>query len=130
MDYKTRITIDLTRYGQEGTIELGAPTFRQRIELSNEISRLMTIEQNKSGIKMDNLEGGTWNVIQRMVYVKRAPFTPTFDGFLTYTDKMDEENPGSADMLWEEICSSIDRIDNGDASPLEPSQEVTTLELA
>ena len=130
MDYKTRITIDLTRYGQEGTIELGAPTFRQRIELSNEISRLMTIEQNKSGIKMDNLEGGTWNVIQRMVYVKRAPFTPTFDGFLAYTDKMDEENPGSADMLWEEICSSIDRIDNGDASPLEPSQEVTTLELA
>ena len=130
MDYKTRITIDLTRYGQEGIIELGAPTFRQRIELSNEISRLMTIEQNKSGIKMDNLEGGTWNVIQRMVYVKRAPFTPTFDGFLAYTDKMDEENPGSADMLWEEICSSIDRIDNGDASPLEPSQEVTTLELA
>lgn len=126
MDYKTRITIDLAKYGQSGVIELGAPTFRQRIELSNEISRLMTIEQNKTGIKMDNLEGGTWNVLQRMVYVKRAPFEATFDGFLAFTDRMDEENPGATDQLWDEICSAIDKIDNGEASPLEPSQDAET----
>ena len=32
MDYKPRITIDLARFGQTGPIELGAPTFRQRID--------------------------------------------------------------------------------------------------
>lgn len=126
MDYKTRITIDLARFGQTGTIELGAPTFRQRIELSNEISRLMTIEQSKTGMKLDNLLGGTWNVVQRLIYVKRAPFQPNFDKFLEYTDRMDEENPGSADALWDAMCEAIERIDNGEQSPLEPSQGAVT----
>ena len=126
MDYKTRITIDLSRFGQEGNIELGAPTFKKRIELANEISRLITIEQNKTGMKVDNLEGGTWNILQRLVYIKSAPFEPTFKGFLDYTDRMDECDLGSAERLWDEICAAIERIDNGGASPLEPSQEAET----
>lgn len=122
MDYKTRITIDMSRFGFEGVVELGAPTFRRRTELSNEISRYITIEQSKTGVKVDNLPTGTWNIAQRLVYVKRAPFKTDVESFLEYTDMMDENNPGSADELWDAIVEAVERIDKGEASPLEGSQ--------
>lgn len=126
MDYKSRITIDLSEYGQEGTVEIGAPTFRRKIELSNEISRQMTIEQSRTGVKVDNLSGGRWSIMQRMAYVTRAPFRTTYEGFLEYTDMMDAQDPGSADRLWDAICEAVKRIDEGGASPLEPSQGAGT----
>lgn len=126
MDYRTRITIDLTRYGQPGTVELGAPTFRRRTELSNEMSRRMGIEQGKSGLKIDSIPSGDLNILQRMAYVRSAPFSPTVEGFLEYTDLMDEQDPGSADALWDAICEAIERIDKGEESPLDSSQGLTT----
>lgn len=126
MDYKSRIIIDLTRFGQTGTIIIGAPRFRQQIELTNEISRLMEIEQKKTGIKVSELQGGTWNVCQRLAYVQAAPFAPKFEKFMEYTDMMDEKEPGSAAALWDAIVEAVERIDNGETSPLEPSQAVGT----
>lgn len=130
MDYKAVVYIDLSKYGQDGQIEIAAPTFRRRNEFSNELSRLIKVEQTRGkdvSARIDEIPAGDWNIMQRMLYVRNAPFSPTVEGFLDYTDRMDAMNPGSADALFDAIVEAVNRIDNGDVSPLEPSQEVTTV---
>lgn len=130
MDYKSTVYIDMSKYGLEGTIEVGAPTFRKRTELSNELSRQLTLEQTRTGMKVSEIPGGTWSVMQRLIYIRGAPFATDYNGFMAYMDTLDEQYPGVTDALWDDITAAVEKIDKGEVSPLEDSQGVETLPSA
>lgn len=126
MDYKAVISIDMSRYGQSGMVEVCAPSFRKRTAMSNELTRRIVMEQTRTGTKVQNIPAGDWGIMQKMLYVKSAPFQTDVEGFLAYTDIMDASNPGSADAFWDDLDAAIQRIDSGEASPLDGSQEAGT----
>lgn len=126
MDYMAMVSIDMAEFGQEGIVRVAAPTFRKRMEFTNDVSQRLNVEQRKQGIEVKNLPIGDWNILQRMLYIREAPFPTSLDGFLAYTDRMDSEHPGSADAFWEVLGEAIQSIDEGTSSPLEPSQGAGT----
>ena len=126
MDYRSTVYIPMSKFGLEGTIEVGAPTFRKRTELSNELSRQLTMEQTRTGMKVSEIPGGTWSVMQRLIYIRKAPFATDYEGFMSYMDMLDNQYPGVSDMLWDDITNAVEKIDKGEVSPLEDSPVVET----
>lgn len=123
MDYKAVITIDMAKYGQSGMVEVCAPSFRKRTMMSNELTRRIVMEQTRTGTKVQNIPAGDWGIMQKMLYIRTAPFQTDVEGFLAYTDVMDAANPGSADAFWDDLDEAIEKIDSGEASPLGASPE-------
>lgn len=125
MDMKVKYTIGLERYGVEGQIVLSAPGLRRMNEIKNAVGKSATISRVGGEVTLENALQGDLELLSILVYVEKAPFRPTVEGFLAFCDKLDERNNGDSLVLFEEMKEKVGLIDERSASPLAdcPSQE-------
>ena len=125
MDMKVKYTIGLERYGVEGQIVLSAPGLRRMNEMKNAVGKSATISRVGGEVTLENALQGDLELLSILVYVEKAPFRPTVEGFLAFCDKLDERNNGDSLVLFEEMKEKVGLIDERSASPLAdcPSQE-------
>lgn len=110
MEVKNTTVIDLEKYGVEGQIVLGAPTFRTQNTFKNEFMKLMTVSQSGD---ISDLPGGDLEILSMLVYVRSAPFKPTVEGFLRFCDTLDGFEVGRAERLYDELCEAKKVYDEG-----------------
>ena len=122
MDAKNIVTIDLTRYGADGSIEMCYPSFRQMNAAKNYAFRQMKMSRDTESIS--DLPGGDMEIMSTVTYVSKAPFEKTLEGFLAFADKLDEMNLGAAEILYAEMQKAVAAIDEV-GSPFGNSQAAT-----
>lgn len=125
MEVVKLIEIDMAKYGMDGLIVMSKPSFRRIIQYNNDVGKYakMTLNDGSSdGVtKVDTLQLGYLDIAGKMRYIRKAPFTISLESFMTYCDKMDEQQFGSAMELWNEICENVKKLEET-SSPLEHSE--------
>ena len=109
MDAKNIVTIDLTRYGADGSIEMCYPSFRQMNAAKNYAFRQMKMSRDTESIS--DLPGGDMEIMSTVTYVSKAPFEKTLEGFLAFADRLDAVSLGAAEVLYAEMQEAVAEID-------------------
>ena len=118
------LKIDLEEYGMpEKTIEMGLPSFRRKVEYRNEIGRMIRLS---SGGTADNIPIGDMAILKVLKYVNEAHFKTTLDGFMSFCDRLDQREVGTADRLFEAMQEAANSLEKGENSPFVPSPEAVT----
>lgn len=126
MDYTTREVIDLREYGMEGTIEMGLPKFTTEKRFQSKL--LAITPRDKDGRPMVEMADLVVSeVLQILMYVRKAPFTPDMDPFYDFLDRVDGIELGNAEKLYNRMARAADTIAKGEDSPLagSPAAETT-----
>lgn len=121
------ITIDLTQYGGEGTIEMGMPTLRRRTETNTELGRYAKPRiVNGKTVMDEGMDLGMLDIVSVLLYVRKAPFKLNAESFLDFCDTLDTEEVHSTE-LFEEMQKISKEISSGVAgSPFVYSQHLQT----
>lgn len=121
MDIRGDVTVDLKEFGYDGQIVLGAPTFRRTNALQNALVKLVDMKDGEPVLQDTPL--GDLNILTHLAYVKSAPFYTGFDKgiepIMEFMDTLDEQEPGSAQRLWDVIEANVGRIIKGATHPLQ-----------
>lgn len=122
MDVKTIVDIDLAEYGGEGIMQMGMPSFRKMNEIRNETSKYIRLMKAKDSAYMEGLQQGDLEILSVLMYVRKAPFTCTIDGWLRFCDRLEENDITASHRLFarmQEVMREFEALD----SPFAPSQE-------
>ena len=129
MDYKTRITIELSDYGAEGQIVMGPAPWTTIKRFQQRATRL--VPPGKDGrpdySKADVVSS---NILDVLLFVREAPFVADLEPFFDFMDKLDAKELGSAERLYAEMEKVAARIFSGEESPLAVSQAAETTDSA
>ena len=117
---KRIITIDLTEYGAEGTIEMRAPSLRKQNEFKNAMGKYLNLGSDRTFELRDDLPMGDLEIATMMQYVFKAPFRTTVAGFLDFTDEME---PEMASALFKRMSAGMQEIDGSSPFADSPSAE-------
>lgn len=118
-------TLNLEDYGQVGLVEISVPSLRKRVMRDNALGNCTDTKIVDGKPVISEYRVGDAAIIKVLAYVRRAPFPTDLKGFLTYCDKMDENDLGSAERLLEDIEKAALEIE-GEETPLAGSQEAET----
>lgn len=118
-------TIDLGKYGQEGTVEVCKPSMRRLNMMKNALGKCTKTKQVNGETVVTDINVGDASLIRTLSFVSRAPFPTDLEGFLNYCDKMDAVQLGSAEQLVNEIDGIITEL-KAVESPLADSQGAET----
>lgn len=124
MDLKTVFTIDLAEFGGDGLMEMGNPSFRRMNEIKNEATRRARIDPNTN--TMDRVPQGDLEILSVLMYVRKAPFTCTIEGWLRYCDILEEKDPLASYALFERMKDVMNQFEELKRSPFVPSQAQET----
>lgn len=116
------IQIDLAQYGMEGLVEMGAPSQRNITMMNNALGNCSVTRMVNGEPVVVETHIGDADLIQMLVYVRKAPFNNTVKSFLDYCDRME---PG-ADV---ELCKRMTEVAKelkGEPSPFASSQGAGT----
>ncbi len=119
---KDSITIDMTQFGMEGETIVREPRFSRRRMAENAIGRMAKMKNGT--IDMSGVDVGDIQTVNALQYVDSAPFPLDLfklDGFYAYCDRMDDNERGSAIRFWNALSEAVERIEGGDADPLDGS---------
>jgi len=105
-EIKKILTIDLAEYGAEGTIEMRKPSPRKEHDFLNLISRYSVKGDSGMTIK-EGAPLGDIRIISMLMYVNRAPFALTLDGYLDFTDRLEPEMAAALQKRMEEGASEV-----------------------
>ena len=105
-EIKRILTIDLTEYGAEGTVEMRKPSPRREREFLNLISRYSTKGENGMTIK-EGAPLGDIRILSMLMYVSVAPFPLTLDGYLDFTDRISPEAATALQKRMEEGAAEV-----------------------
>lgn len=122
-DNMTSILIELGMYGKEGIIEMGEPSMRNLTMKDNALGNC-TVTKMVDGVPIVmETRIGDAEIINTLVYVRKAPFNNTVKAFLDYCDTME---PGMDSALFERMKEVRAEIEEGKASPFADSQAAET----
>lgn len=127
MQLDETVTIDLAGYGGEGMLIMGRPSFRRTTEIKNEMSGRIRVMRRETGdAVMDGLLQGDLELLSVLLYVRRAPFTATLEGFQRYTDAIEANDPTGGVRLFERMQEAMRGFESGQ-SPSADSPEAETV---
>lgn len=115
--------IDLSKYGGNGQVVIcGDVSLRSEAITKNEVSRRM-VKVRVDGEETDaqyeeHIDAGDLEIIMVLKYVRKAPFSQTYDSFMKYCDTLEEVTPGASLKLFEEMQDAVQEV-LGQPSPLE-----------
>lgn len=121
MDVRTVISIDLAEYGGDGIMEMGMPSFRKMNEIRNETSKYIRLMKAKDSAYMEGLQQGDLEILSVLMYVRKAPFTCSIEGWLRFCDRLEENDITASHRLFsrmQEVMREFEALD----SPFAPSQ--------
>ena len=114
------LVLDMSKYGGQGQVVVGRPTFRRKREKENAAARALKFENSQ--LVATELAIGDIDTIAHLAYVKSAPFTTSLDSlepFYDYCDMLDAGRLGAAEEFWNDLTEAIDRIEEGATHPLD-----------
>ena len=115
--------IDLGEYGKEGIIEMGEPSMRNLTMRDNALGNC-TVTKMVDGVPVVmETRIGDADIVNTLVYVRKAPFNNTVKGFLGYCDTM---VPGKDSALFKRMKEIRVEIEEGKASPFADSPAAGT----
>lgn len=120
MDLEAKLTIDLEKYGCDGTIVVSAPDFARKVRAKNMMGNAK-ISRTSNGVAVDGIGAGDSMIISMIGYIEEAPFQLTLKGFMDFMASLDAVRKGMADELFTELEEVIAVIVEGGASPSNPS---------
>jgi hypothetical protein len=120
MDLEAKLTIDLEKYGRDGTIVVSAPDFARKVRAKNMMGNAK-ISRTSNGVTVDGIGAGDSMIISMIGYIEEAPFQLTLKGFMDFMASLDAVRKGMADELFTELEEVIAVIVEGGASPSNPS---------
>ena len=124
MNMNAQYTIDLERYGSEGTIVMMAPSLTRLTAMNNALSESARKHAPRGAeLDLNNVPLGDLSIISVLAYVKSAPFKTTPAAFMAFCEVLDDKDNGSAVLLLKEMQDLMVKIDKGEDSPLADSQE-------
>ena len=103
VDVKPMTKIDLAEFGMEGEIILSSPSLRKQIMTKNALGNCARTHLVDGKPVVDETCLGGVDIITTLQYVKSAPFKTDLNGFLDYCDRMDANELGSAERLYEKL---------------------------
>lgn len=115
MDVKTIVSIDLAEYGADGIMEMGMPSFRKMNEIRNETSKYIRLMKAKDSAYMEGLQQGDLEILSVLMYVRKAPFTCSIDGWLRFCDKLEQEDITASHRLFsrmQEVMREFEALDS------------------
>jgi len=132
MVLQNSIIINLDKYGAEGYIAVGYPSLR-KMKLAEQAASSLMISFDKNGKPtVDSskaLEADL--IIKVLVYIEEAPFQlMNADAFFEFTDKMDANQRGSGQALYDELIEAVNKVNAGEVSPSPDSQAAETVSSA
>lgn len=93
MDFNSIVTIDLSEYGLQGTIEMGMPSYKRVADMRNEATRYARIcQRNGDEAYVEGLLQSDLEELTMLMYVRRAPFPCTLKGWFDFTEVMDAQD--------------------------------------
>lgn len=107
----------------EGQVVMGEPSMRAIHMATNALGRSTRGHMVGNKFVPDSVQLGDANLIEVLMYVRKAPFQTTVDGFLEYCDQM--EAPLDT-ALFGEMKMFAEEIEQGGLSPFGTSQAVGT----
>jgi len=117
------ITIDLTEYGMQGTVEMGEPSQRNIAMMNNALGNCTVTKMVNGEPVVVETRIGDAEMIQTLVYVRHAPFKNTVSAFLDFCDRMPE---GMDTRLFARMKEIGESIKEGNNSPFADSQGAET----
>lgn len=130
MATRSEIMIDLTEFGLTGTAVVAFPSLRKQVMMKNALGNCAKIEMVNGEQVIKETRLGDSEIIEVLGFVAKAPFPTDLKGFYDFCDQMDEHDFGSAARLFDALSDAKQRIQEGQESPLEDSQEVEILNSA
>ena len=115
--------IDLAQYGKTGIVEMGEPSQRNLTMMENALGNCTVSKMVNGEPVIVETHVGDADMIQTLVYVRKAPFNNTVKSFLDFCDTME---PGMDSKLFNRMKEVGEAIKKGDASPFADSQAVET----
>lgn len=110
--------INLEEYGKEGVIEMGEPSMRNLTMRDNALGNC-TVTKMVDGVPVVmETRIGDADIVNTLVYVRKAPFNNTVKSFLDYCDTM---VPGKDSALFKRMKEIRAEIEEGKASPFADS---------
>ena len=128
MEYNTRVIIDLSKYGMEGSIVMGLPGFTTTKQFQSKLLKYVPRDEKGFPI-MEQADVIMSQMLDVLMYVKEAPFECDVDPFFKYMDKVDEASGGRANELFEEMSRIAEAARSGELSPLADSPAAETTDL-
>lgn len=122
----TTTIINLELYGMEGIVEMGEPSQRNLTMKDNALGNCTVTRMIDGQPVVVETRIGDADIINTLVYVRRAPFNNTVKSFLDYCDRME---PGKDVALFKKMKEIRDNIEKGETSPFVDSQEAATENL-
>lgn len=115
--------IDLGEYGKEGIIEMGEPSMRNLTMRDNALGNC-TVTKMVDGVPVVmETRIGDADIVNTLVYVRKAPFNNTVKAFLDYCDTM---VPGKDSALFKRMKEIRKEIEEGKDSPFADSPAAGT----
>ena len=115
--------INLEEYGKEGVIEMGEPSMRNLTMRDNALGNC-TVTKMVDGVPVVmETRIGDADIVNTLVYVRKAPFNNTVKSFLDYCDTM---VPGKDSALFKRMKEIRAEIEEGGASPFADSPAAGT----
>lgn len=116
------IAIDLAKYGGDGYVEVGYPSFRRLKLAERNATKYLTKVVN--GVPQIVSDGVIEADMERMMaYIESAPFPLSVDGFFEFTDSLDKIKRGSGEEFYRDVVEAIEKVKDGSASPSPSSPE-------
>jgi len=123
MQNRPVVVIDLGEYEMTGEIEMGEPSLRNLTMRDNALGNCTRTHMENGTPVIDETRIGDADIINTLVYVRKAPFNNTVKSFLEYCDRMP---PGQDIALYEKMKEVGKLISEDKLSPFAVSQEVET----
>lgn len=117
------ILIDLVEFNKTGIIEMGRPSQRNKTMMQNALGNCSRTHMERGVPVVDETRIGDAEIIQTLVYVRKAPFNNTLKDFLAYCDTME---PGVDTDLFDKMLETRRIIETGQTSPFADSQGAET----
>lgn len=114
--------INLAEFGGEGYVEIMYPAFSKKRKASNlASSMLIKIDRNGTPVKDTSKQLDAALVVQ-LAFIESAPFEPTFEGFMEFTDSLDAKERGMGEKFYTAFVEAVEKVKHGVTSPSPGSQ--------